>query len=269
MRIENFSNELLVSICEYLPDADKMSFMLSCKTIMNIGYFLLFNNKVNYEKIKKSRFKYNFTSVVFDEEEDDMINFKYLKKLTYNGCIFRNKNCIPRSVTHLIFGPYFNQDIKDLIHEGVTHLILGDMFNSGIYGCLPNSLIHLKFGASFNQDVYECLPSSLIYLEFGNNFNCDVYGCFPPSLKHLKFGNDFNKEIKDCIPPFLIHLELGNSFNRIIKDKIPDSVKHLKLGRCFKQKIEIPPPVTHLTVYKSKNIRNNVPKTVIFLKILN
>ena len=98
----------------------------------------------------------------------------------------------PRYLTHLTFGHYFNQNIKDCIPASVTHLTFGDCFNQNIKDCIPASVTHLAFGDCFNQDIKDCVPSGVTHIAFGFWFNQDIKDCIPVNVIHLTFGLCFN-----------------------------------------------------------------------------
>ena len=78
------------------------------------------------------------------------------------------KDCIPNSVTHLIFGYNFNQLIKDCIPNSVTHLALGHNFKQNIND-LPTSVTHLTFEACYVDSNYtKCIPKTVKYVIIGN-----------------------------------------------------------------------------------------------------
>jgi hypothetical protein len=80
-------------------------------------------------------------------------------------------------VTHLTFGPCFNQPLKENdIPKSVTHLTFGHDFNQPLKeNDIPNSVTNLRFGYNFNQPLKEGdIPNKVIYLNIGNNFNQEL-----------------------------------------------------------------------------------------------
>jgi hypothetical protein len=120
--------------------------------------------------------RFTFLKFIFNH----FINYSEFIKFNneLKRCICKLKNVIeidklPKRLTHLQFGIYFNQKVDKL----------------------PKSLTHLRFGACFNQKV-DNLPPSLTHLQFGVCFNQTVDN-LPKSLSHLKFGIHFNQKVNN------------------------------------------------------------------------
>jgi hypothetical protein len=76
---------------------------------------------------------------------------------------FLQEQAIPAGVTHLTFGPDFNQPVEaGVLPAGLTHLTFGMLFNQPIpVGVLRAGLTHLTFGDVFNRPGV--LPDTLTH----------------------------------------------------------------------------------------------------------
>ena len=202
------------------------------------------------------------------------------------------------TITHLIFGPGFDNCIDNLIAPSVTHMTLGYNFDRPISN-LPASITHLSFGANFNRPIdnlslhivnlklgrafnqnvnklpktlkylsfgacfnkkVEHLPQGLMYLKLGHGFNKPINN-LPRTLMYLKLGNNFNQPV-DYFPPFLTHVKFGYNFNQSVS-LLPDSVTHLYLGYSFDQKLtKLPASLQHLTLSSYKHSIKHLPLTI-------
>ncbi len=156
-----------------------------------------------------------------------------------------DKDCLPKSLTHLMLGYSFNQCVDNLPF-GITHLRFGWEFNKPLNN-LPNSITHLRFGWEFNQPV-DFLPNSIRELFFYRSFNQSVDN-LPEGITHLTFGLLFNQSINN-LPLSLTYLKIGEEYveNRTIstfKQSICGlsrltNLKYLKFGNGFLQDICCP-----------------------------
>jgi len=204
---------------------------------------------------------------------------------------------IPQSVTHLILGGDstrpaqgrgFNKSIKNCIPLSVTNLVFGCIFNQPICGSIPHSVTHLKFGKHFNKSVRD-LPLSVTHLILGQNFNkfdtfspttniiylqMHCYYCHHelkiPSVKYLEILH-FDFIIEKNIPQSVTHLTLHNYVGSMLKS-IPKSVTHLTFGNDFDRSIKYLniSSVTHIYFadnYKHPIKRKWLPDSVIVIKV--
>jgi hypothetical protein len=114
---------------------------------------------------------------------------------------------LPLSLTQLVFGYEFNQEIKKNV--------------------LPLSLTELAFGDDFNQEIKEnVLPKNLTFLHLGNKFNKNIK--IPLSVKLLSFnvGCTILNNIPDFIQNIGIVLFSNNKYNIPITN-IPITVKKI------------------------------------------
>ena len=206
--------QMIIIICTFLERNCIDSFR-QCNNYLNIvigpSYFK--NIEINAEKID---IKYKFRSFVHKYNLNlNIINIQHHHELFFflsfklNSLHF-SKNKLyheyflsSKSLLHLTFSHYFNQEIKENI--------------------LPQSLLYLTFGNYFNQKIKEnVLPQSLQYLTFGHYFNQKIKeNVLPQSLLHLTFGMIFNQELKEnVLPQSLLHLTFGNYFDKEIKENV-------------------------------------------------
>lgn len=203
---------------------------------------ILFVNSTKFNQIINMHPKYfdQFTNVQYCQLYANSIGLlqlpKNIKKLTIGGSnrikiknrILKKLYYSSNSITHLTFGTYFNQEIKECIPNSVTHLTFGSEFNQKIKNCIPNSVTHLTFGFDFNQEIKTCIPNSVTHLTFGFKFNQEIKEYIPNSVTHLTFGHDFRQEIKECIPNSVIFLTFADCFNLLKRVQIPKSVLNVK-----------------------------------------
>jgi len=174
MELNKLFIDLIIQICIYLTDKDKIN-LLS----INKQYHLI-KNKIYYiEQIKKCKiinlFYYdNFINIICS----NLINF-------------------PKNIKYLTFGKIFNKEIKGAIPNSVTHLTFGENFNQEIKGAIPNSVTHLTFGYCFDQDIKGAIPNSVTHLTFGDKFNKEIKGAIPNLVTHLTFGYCFDQDINE------------------------------------------------------------------------
>lgn len=196
--------EIIVDICNYLQDMDKISLTATCRDLHKVKNILFYDDIIEYRKIKNSPVKYNFRNLIINDGDDvtDLLNFKCLKYLTFGDNFNQDiKGYIPLTVTHLTFGFYFNQDIKGCIPSSVTHLKFGVRFNKNIKGNIPPSVTHLIFDYFDDNNIKEFIPSTVKYLVFGDYIK--RYIQLP--ITHLSFGSNLNQN-KGHIPSEITHL---------------------------------------------------------------
>ena len=197
-------NDIYCYLCTFLTDRDKINFLSSSTTLHGFKSKIFLNDRIFINKITQLWYFDRFTNIITNQ----LGYIPNISHVTFGNYFNQNiKDCIPASVTHLTFGYYFNQDIKDVSSSipmqlcvTYTHLTFGIYFNQNIKGCIPASVTHLTFGYYFNQDIKDCIPLSITHLTFGYYFNQDIKDCIPASVTHLTFGYHFNHDIKGCIP---------------------------------------------------------------------
>jgi len=97
-------------------------------------------------------------------------------------------SALPTNLQILEFGARFNSSFG--LPESLTHLIFGRYFNQVLsVGTLPFSLTRLEFGKHFNQPLWDqVLPPSLTCLKFTKNSLFNLVLIMPSSLRIAKFG---------------------------------------------------------------------------------
>jgi len=178
MSLLKLPNEIILTICEYLDDRDKLKLTATCKKLLCFREFLYYDILISIEKIRNLQYKYNFKNLKVKENisGDELAKFKKL-----NGLLLYDD---------------FKHNIKNIIPNTVKYLEILSDFNGDLKGCLPSSLKSLCINGRFNQSIRDCLPSTIESLHFGISFNNSIDKFIPSSVKYLKFGHGFNKPIK-------------------------------------------------------------------------
>jgi hypothetical protein len=161
---------------------------------------------------------------------------------------------LPKSLTHLTFGFYFNQKV-DKLPETLTQLCFDTYFNQPIDN-LPKSLTHLTFvlHSCFNQPI-DNLPKNLTHLTFGINFNQPVDN-LPENLTHLKLHCKNNKII---IPKNVSELYIMN--NNILINNLPEHIEKLFIKfSIVKNKIENLPITIKEIIIENKEYKKYIKK---------
>ena len=153
--------------------------------------------------------------------------------------IYKNSGC-----THIVrvkLNGNFNQKIERPMLDSITHLEFGPFFNQEIKkDFLPHNLTHLSLGMSFIKPIGNILPESLTHLDIDTAECWGSITYFPPKLTHLKFGKWFNDSLDNKIPNTVIYLAFGQEFSMSIDGKIPQSVKRLTLNKNYPHTLYIP-----------------------------
>src|SRR5258706_15442303 len=89
----------ILTILFYLDDNDKINFLSTQKDFDKLKDSIYYENIIHYDKIKKLHYTQRFINLI--------VSYPIL---------------IHQFVTHLTFGRYFTQNIKDCIPPSVTHL---------------------------------------------------------------------------------------------------------------------------------------------------
>jgi hypothetical protein len=141
-----------------------------------------YSNFLNIEEIKSlvqisSNFRKYWILLLYQnavwkcDDNSFQLNDK-IKNLKWNNLQPVDLDVLPRGLTNLRFGVYFNQPIFVLPRE-LTNLSFGYYFNQPIGSdVLPRGLTNLRFGSKFNQPIgSDVLPRGLTNLSFGYDFN--------------------------------------------------------------------------------------------------
>ena len=195
-------------------------------------------------------------------EKDKFMNFIY-NHIDKNGTRlkFDNKfngpfypNCIPKTVTTVIFGKEFNQPLITIDE------------NNFVERLLPDSVTCLEFidGSKYNQPLIinniKVLPNSITKLVLSSRFNqplivsnIPVLPCF---LEILSFGSyyryyslsDFNQPLSvddvRAIPDTLHSLYFSYLYTPILEGELSNSLRNFNVGHTELQKEDIVLPYT-------------------------
>lgn len=144
------NNDIIIYICNYLNDKDKISF-LSINRHMN-----LIKNKVFYHEM------------VCINKIQGLWYINQIKNVVIKENVNLSKYIIP-NITNLTFGYNFNQCVKGYIPSQVTHLTFGQYFRQSLEGCIPPSVTHLTLPGDIEYNK-KYIPSTVIYLTWENYF---------------------------------------------------------------------------------------------------
>lgn len=156
-----FEYPFLVRIFDkLLTDKEKIILISINKYFNNIKIKFTFRKRKRIIKKDKNKWFYNCLTKITINENFEYFEFPtQIKKLNVEFNSNQNiQNCIPNSVTHLVFGFDFNQTVKNSIPNSVTHLIFVCNFDKNLE-CLPSSITHLSI-KYYNEKINK-LPSSL------------------------------------------------------------------------------------------------------------
>jgi len=120
------------------------------------------------------------------------------------GYIFNQsiKGILPPSLKELTFGTGFNKPIKEeisvshkhvlsYIPSTVTRLMFGESFNQDIRGAIPPTVTHLAFMGSFDQNIHNKIPSLVTTLILPCNspyYIENIESILPNSIKEFILG---------------------------------------------------------------------------------
>ena len=182
-----------------------------------------------------------------------------------NECLFNFKNIyeFPKSLEYLIFSKLSRFDEPINLSERLLHLEFGNDFNHNL-PMLPSTLRTLIFGLLYDKSFDYSLPPNLKTLVFGNCFNKQL-DKLPPGLENLKFGYKYNHPISE-FPESLKVLIFGHKFNQVLRF-LPENLQHLELGHDFDYELETLPNLKYLSVGSNMNIINQLPNSIIELKL--
>lgn len=149
--------------------------------------------------------------------------------------VFRNSLTeIPRTLTTLHLGNYFNEPIDWIVDVPVENLQLGYHFNQKITK-VPPTLKILNLGGCFRHPIDFLADSQLVELRLSDCFDL-VITKLPPTLKVVNLGYFYNHPI-DFLADY--------------------PITHIRLSKCFNQKItKLPSTLKIMIVYDAKLIRD-------------
>ncbi len=246
-------------------------------SLKSLSFGSSFNQQLIYENnnplllnntLTELRFGYDFDQSLINVNGDYLLPDS-LKKL-HLGERFNyplNDNYLPKSLTELSFGQYYNKSMFNdyILPLSLESLIFGNSFNqpminfSGL-STLPikGSLKYISFGTDFNNKLENAqgallFPGSLTSVVFGNYFNQKIENIqgallLPGSLTSVVFGNNFNQKIENTqgeslLPESLRSIIFGNSFNQNLCNHMGyslfyKSLRNVRFGNNFNQKID-------------------------------
>src|SRR5579872_245517 len=120
MIIEILIDDIILYITTFLDDINKIYFLSSNKILHT------FKNKIYYDEMKHITKIYNLSY------------YDMFKNIQVDGLDHK----LPKYVTHLSFEKYstFDEDIRNKIPNTITHLTFGPCFDQNIKGCISNSV---------------------------------------------------------------------------------------------------------------------------------
>jgi len=232
--------DVTILIAEYLSDKEKMMMTMTSTKMDTLKYKLIYKNKISIDKIKNLPYFDNFEYVeIFLQDRLCPRNVKYIyfrastidMPLPFIRTTLTENKVV--GITHLEFGNYFNQPVKNAIPTSVTHLIFWGHFNQPLNGNIPVSVTHLRISRYFNQSIKDL---SITHLILGTPPNSQLIGNIPASVSHIIFEDYFNGSIKNYIPSTVKYLKFGYYFRQSLDD-IPLSVIEVTLNQKYDQQI--------------------------------
>lgn len=181
--------DLNTLIANFVDDCCRVEFDMMIKSqhkskligIYNI--FQMLSHKNICEKYKVTHMYFNdsrkYTDISFEEKRFGYILIGKKNIKIYPTSSFSQLLCyFPKTITHITFGGYFDQQIKTW----------------------PEGVKYIEFGSYFNQNIDD-LPDSIIYLKLGYRFK-KVIGHYPKYLRHLLISEYYEqKRLETPISP--------------------------------------------------------------------
>jgi len=262
--MQTIYDDIFIKIAKFLTDKEKITLTMSFKSADKLKHKFVYYEKIDIDTILSLPYFNNFKNINMSD-----LSHRCPKCAKH---VFFDMNVSPGSflkgkkdITHLTFGRFFNETIKDSIPLSVTHLTFGTDFNQPINNYIPSSVTHLTFGWFFNQSI-DSISTSITHLVLDLFFSQSI-SKIPPSVTHLTLCIDGIQ--LDIIPPTVTHLTLIDYFNQNEIMDMPSSITHLTLGHNFNRQIpHLAPSITHLTLgIDFDQIIDNISSSVIEIKI--
>lgn len=146
---------------------------------------------------------------------------------------------LPKNLTHLIFGDFFDQSINHpmCLPSTLTHLVLGHYFKSPI-NLIDGNITHLTIGANFyseNNKSADVFPKSVTHLGIGKHGDYHIRDLFIPSrITHINLLVGYcisliNDDFSSCLPSHITHLILNDHYY----DNISSNILHLTITKML------------------------------------
>jgi len=164
----NMHTDILTIVYHYCDDSTKFKLrLLSKETYCKIDYVFYDDKWFQMDKIKINNDTAKIKKVKYVDHLDQLKLFPYMTHLIFSNNFNQeiNIDVLPKSLTHLTLSTnyrykdqikenYPNVNIKfvdNVLPSSITHLIFGYNFNQEIQSnILPLSLTHLTFSTSYN-----------------------------------------------------------------------------------------------------------------------
>ena len=125
--MDKLNTDMLRQICQKIGDRDKINLLSVNNSLHLLKNNIYYNDRVHDIDIQDLWYYDQFTNIYSES---------YMFKL-------------PKNITHLTFGNFFDYSIKN---------------------CIPSTITHLTFGRWFTQDI-QYLPKSVIFLTLSEYYH--------------------------------------------------------------------------------------------------
>lgn len=220
--------DVIIYLCKYLDDGNKIHLLTTCKRLQPLTKHLLYKKIVSLKKIIDLNYYNNFTHIRasgkmihemrkkglnLPEKMDTLIlnDFKgHLPTITRNASrlvhlslktackITTNAGCLPKTLTHLTWES--GQKLPNKIPSGLVDFRLNN-YKHLIKQKLPDTIVHLTFGENC-QFIIDCtfLPTNLKILTL--NTDAVVFnGILPNGLVKIILGKHVSAFNSSILPP--------------------------------------------------------------------
>lgn len=150
MDIVQIPNDIIIYMCEFLSDIDKVFFLSANNTHHLLKNKIRFNEKTHVDKINKLTYYNRFANVITKKNIKKLpLNITHL---TLSGTYHKNINkLIPKTVTHLTFMRTPQYDISEFFPTNITHVnIKESMYYYKYPKTAPKCLVH-EYEFDFNH----------------------------------------------------------------------------------------------------------------------
>lgn len=271
----NIPNCLILLICEYLRDLDKILFLSSNKDLHKLKHLIWIDLDVGLEYLRRSVYKNRFRSVRIKISEIRFLEMGTSSNNYYDICQNINATNIQKIVFVLDSKSHDKfldeENTKILSKLNVKNIIIDvpnysdDLNNYELYeftGIFPDTVTKLKI----KHTIYKSeLPKKLKYLSYdGPNLKIDL---LPQTLIILK---DIDPDKLDKFPTNLKKIKFDNydHNNYIDSNMLPAGLLSLKRIKAVDyNKFVIPKTVKKITFYSiDVSVPNLIPDGIIHLR---